>query len=59
MAVDATKIDLVKAAGDGVEAGGENDDIELEFPLAGFDPFGVMRSIGVTVMSTSSTFGRL
>src|SRR5262249_37770783 len=36
-AVDAAEIDLVESAGDGVEAGGEDDDIEFKLFLAGLD----------------------
>ena len=34
---DAADVDAVEAAGDGIEAGGVDDDVELEFRIAGLD----------------------
>src|SRR5262249_3522916 len=39
-AAGAAEIDLVEAAGDGIEAGGIDDDVEFEFLVAGLDAGG-------------------
>ena len=53
-------VDLVIGAGDGVEAGGIDDDVEVVVARAWCaSPFSVTRSIGVSLMSTRCTLSRL
>ena len=59
-AVASADVDAQQRAGHGVEAGGEDDDVDADTPrLACECPFGVMRSMGAALTSTSATLGRL
>ena len=58
-AVAAANVDPGQRAGAGVEAGGEDQDVEIVLrAVRSCSPFGVTRSIGLSLTLTSSTLGR-
>jgi hypothetical protein len=57
--VDAPEVDPIEAAGDGDENRRIDDEVESYSAVLVFMPFAVIRSIGVSLMSTSSTLAWL